>query len=329
MRYSAIVDVVSDAIAIMRTGEPSSSRARLTEPGGRRFAAYAGAGFHLMLEGTCWLIPDQGEPVTVSAGDAVLLPHGAAHALAFGVSSPPGPEAVARFPLWDGPPAAPRLGPAASAARPADVLCGKYRLDRSRSHPLLTEMPDVVTVATRPGRHGRLRSAIDLLGAEVDEGEPGADTAVRGLLDLLLVYLLRAWIDEASPAGATGWRQALADPPCAGALRAIHSDASHRWSMPELAQRAGVSRATLARRFAAWTGTSPMAYLTWWRMTCAARLLRESDAPLRRIADQVGYSSPFAFSHAFTRHHGTAPDRYRRADIDPSAHPTPPAAHQR
>jgi AraC-like DNA-binding protein len=54
-----------------------------------------------------------------------------------------------------------------------------------------------------------------------------------------------------------------------------------------------------------------MAYLTWWRMTTAARLLRDTGLPLPRIARQVGYGSPFAFSHAFKRHFGITPGRYR------------------
>jgi len=58
-----------------------------------------------------------------------------------------------------------------------------------------------------------------------------------------------------------------------------------------------------------------MAYLTWWRMTRAARLLRESDAPLSAIARQVGYESPFAFSHAFKRLFGQSPNQYRLAEV--------------
>jgi AraC-like DNA-binding protein len=54
-----------------------------------------------------------------------------------------------------------------------------------------------------------------------------------------------------------------------------------------------------------------MAYLTWWRMTSAAQLLRDSDRPLPAIAAEVGYGSPFAFSHAFKRQFGLTPGRYR------------------
>jgi methylphosphotriester-DNA--protein-cysteine methyltransferase len=52
---------------------------------------------------------------------------------------------------------------------------------------------------------------------------------------------------------------------------------------------------------------------TWWRMTLAARHLRDSTTPLNAIAGKVGYTSEYAFAHAFKREHGLAPGRYRQA----------------
>lgn len=54
-----------------------------------------------------------------------------------------------------------------------------------------------------------------------------------------------------------------------------------------------------------------MGYLTWWRLTRAATLLQETDDPLDVIARRVGYSTPYALSHAFSRLFGTTPGRYR------------------
>jgi len=157
-----------------------------------------------------------------------------------------------------------------------------------------------------------LRAAIDLLGGEVEADRSGRDAVVSGLLDLLLVYMLRAWLED-NP--GSGWSAALKDAAVAGALHAIHDDPARPWTVPELAALVGQSRATLARRFTALVGQPPMAYLTWWRMTRAARLLRESDAPLSAIARQVGYESPFAFSHAFKRLFGQSPNQYRLAEV--------------
>ncbi|MFI5641358.1 AraC family transcriptional regulator [Streptomyces goshikiensis] len=304
------MDVVSDAIAAVRIGRPSSDRMRVSGSWCARFDAYDGAGFHVVLEGTCWLLPDGGgEPVALGAGDAVLLPHGTGHVIADSAVDEATVRGAVRFEDWRAEERSERpsrQSPAAGAA--VEMLCGKYRLDRSRVHPLMAELPRVVHLANRVGAHPELRSAIDLLGRELGGQRPGAWIAVPSLLDLLLVYMVRSCLDE----GATGvWPAVLGDPVAAAALRALHADPAAAWTNDRLAAEAGVSRPTLARRFTALVGRPPMAYLTWWRLTFAATLLRDTADPLAAIARRVGYATPYAFSHAFNREFGTTPGRYR------------------
>ncbi|WP_019884298.1 AraC family transcriptional regulator [Streptomyces purpureus] len=310
------MDVVSDAISAVRIGRPASNRVRV---GGRwciRLAPYDGAGFHVVLEGGCWLLPDSGAPVALGAGDAVLLPHGTGHVIADSAADAATVARAVPFERWfeeegvgrrGGPVAAPGVGRGVGHGE-VEVLCGKYRLDRSRVHPLMAELPEVVHLPNRVGGHPELRAAIDLLGRELGAGRPGSCVAVPSLLDLLLVYMIRAWM-EASTVGA--WPAVLGDPVVAAALRALHADPAEPWTNDRLAAEAGVSRATLARRFTALVGRPPTAYLTWWRLTFAAALLRDTQDPLATIARRVGYGTPYAFSHAFSREFGTTPGRYR------------------
>ncbi|MEU0397121.1 AraC family transcriptional regulator [Streptomyces sp. NPDC006208] len=303
------MDVVSDAIAAIRIGQPSSNRVRIAGTWCSRLASYGGAGFHVVLEGTCWLLPDGGPAVSLGAGDVVLLPHGTGHVVANAPADPCTVRDAVPFEAWlEG--GGSRTPPPAGAPGAAELLCGKYRLDHRHTHPLMAELPDVVHLPNRVGRQSELRSAVDLLGREVGAARPGSDVVVPGLLDLLLVYMIRAWMDEGA-ARAGGWPAALADPVVAGALRALHKDPAEPWSNELLAARVGVSRATLARRFTALVGRPPMAYLAWWRLTRAAGLLRSTAEPLDAIARRVGYSSPYALSHAFSRQFGTTPGRYR------------------
>ncbi|MFE0101705.1 AraC family transcriptional regulator [Streptomyces sp. NPDC059009] len=329
------MDVVSDAISTVRVGEPFSNRARVTGSWSARFAPYEGAGFHVVLAGGCWLLPDGGgEPITLGPGDAVLLPHGSGHVMA---DAPPGNpadraavvERAIPFEDWmtrdlhhegNGP------GP----TTPTELLCGKYRLNRSRAHPLMAELPDVIHLPHRLSRNPELRGAIGLLGMELAgaAARPGACLAVPGLLDLLLVYMIRTWITEhttESPTDGSGrrWPAALGDPVVSTALRALHTDPAAPWTNDRLAAEVGVSRPTLTRRFTARVGRAPMTYLTWWRMTRAAALLRDSTDPLDTIARRVGYSTPFALSHAFSREFGTTPGRYRAQPARNGATPAP------
>ncbi|MFI5962855.1 AraC family transcriptional regulator [Streptomyces asoensis] len=347
------MDVVSDAISSVRTGRPHSSRLRVSGSWCTRLAPYEGAGFHVVLTGDCWLLPDGGEGVPLGPGDVVLLPHGAGHVLADGpvdaataARAVPFEQARTRSAAQGG--RDPRAGSAGHGPREADagrdaeagsdpeagndaeagrgvrddrgvradhvgaggveLLCGKYRLDRSRAHPLLAELPQVVHLPDRDDRPAELRAAVGLLADELDDRRPGSSLALPGLLDLLLVYMVRAWLARA----ATGaWPAVLSDPVATAALRALHAEPAAPWTNDSLAARAGVSRATLARRFTALVGRPPMAYLTWWRLTLAAARLRDTDAPLAAVARETGYGSPYALSHAFSREFGTTPGRYR------------------
>ncbi|MEU7296275.1 AraC family transcriptional regulator [Streptomyces exfoliatus] len=302
------MDVLSDAIAAMRTGRPHSSRTVRFAPWGFRFPPSRGAGFHVVLQGTAWLLPPDGAaPVRLGPGDVLFLAHGTGHGLADHPDTPlvdasPGPDGS-----W---PTSPDRGPV--GADETLLLCGAYQLSRARAHPLLTELPPYVHLPARVGAHPRLRAAVDLLGAELAEPQPGSDAIVPALLDTLLLYLLRTWWLAECGDRTTGWSAALGDPAVAGALRALHDDPARSWTVQELGTLSGLSRAAFARRFTALVGRSPLAYLTWWRMTTAGRLLRTDDLPLRVVAQRSGYSSEFAFAKAFKREYGVAPGQYRK-----------------
>ncbi|ROO86019.1 AraC-like DNA-binding protein [Actinocorallia herbida] len=305
------MDVLSDVITVMRTGAPSSARVERHAPWGERFRHGPGtAGFEIVLAGSCWLIPREGDPIALGPGDALLLPHGGEYGMA------DAPTAFADLPLVGEGESVPER-PAATRSPSAVLLCGSYELAADRGHPLLDDLPGIVRLPARPGHRSCLHAAVDLLGAELRDPGPGSDAVVPSLLDTLLVYILRTWLAEQPVCRETsGWAAALADPAVGAALNAVHADPAHPWTVAEMATRAGLSRAAFARRFTALAGRPPLAYLTWWRLTTAARLLRESDAPLAAIAAHVGYTSEYAFANAFKRTFTTAPGRYRRATID-------------
>ncbi|MEU6747826.1 AraC family transcriptional regulator [Spirillospora sp. NPDC046719] len=314
------MDVLSDAISAMRLGRPHSSRTVLDAPWGVRFEPQKGAGFHVLLKGACWLIPTVGDPVRLGVGDVAFLPRELGHGLA---DVPERPLADARSLIR--PQAAGGLdtdGHGTGDHRTGDhgadgrteMLCGAYQLDQSRVHPLLAELPDVVHIPARIGRHPSLRGAIELLGRELDGGtRHGGDAALPALLDIVLLYMVRAWYEDRPADEATGWAAALRDPAVAAALRSVHDEPGRPWTVRSLAERAGLSRAAFARRFTATVGAPPLAYATWWRMTVAARLLRDTDLPLRAVAERVGYASEFAFAKAFKREFAEAPGRFRDA----------------
>jgi AraC-like DNA-binding protein len=303
------MDLVGEAIRAMRTGEPQAARALLSPPWGLRFPAAGGAGVQVILRGTAWLLPPAGgEPIHMAAGDVALIRRLHPHGIADHPSTP-----LSDVTIDDHDPAAhwPADGSAMDEGVPGTVLLGgSYYLNGARPHPLFESLPEVIHLPARIGAAGRVRTVVELLGEEMDVERPGVRAAVPALLDLLLLYTMRTWLETTTQ--PLGWAQALRDPALRAALRAIHERPADPWTVASLAHEASLSRAAFARRFSALTAQPPLTYLTWWRMTIASRLLQTTDASMETIAGRVGYSSEYAFSKAFKRELGLAPTHYRR-----------------
>jgi len=58
--------------------------------------------------------------------------------------------------------------------------------------------------------------------------------------------------------------------------------------------------------------TRYLTYLTWWRLTLAARLLQTTDITLSAVVQRTGYGSAYAFADAFKREYGISAGRYRQ-----------------
>jgi AraC-like DNA-binding protein len=160
-----------------------------------------------------------------------------------------------------------------------------------------------------------LHDAIDLLSRELATPAPGQQTVLDRLLDVVLVQAIRASFRLGSH--APRWYQASTDQRLDPVLRAIHTDAAHQWTVPELASLSGLSRPAFARAFQQALGQAPMQYLSEWRMTLARDYLRSGDLSLAQIASRTGYTSPYAFAAAFRRHHGQPPGRWRQDHDEP------------
>jgi AraC-like DNA-binding protein len=327
------MDVLSDVITTMRAGRPVAARIEWYAPFGLRLPGIGGASFQVVLQGSCLLLVEGEDPLPLAVGDVVFLPHGRGYALADSAGTPVA-DAHGTAHLGEG---GVELGGGRPGTPVPDLVCGReglrpfrtaalgdrsgggatscvtvggsYNTCASRRHPLLTELPQVVHLPHRVGAHPELAAAVGLLGGELERPRPGSDAVIPSLLDMLLLFILRAYLDRGDR--ACGWVGALRDPAVSAAVRAVHEDPAHPWSVAELGERAGLSRAAFSRRFTGMVGQSPLAYVTWWRLTTAALLLREGELPLSAIAARVGYGSQFAFANAFKREFGLPPGRYR------------------
>ncbi len=193
---------------------------------------------------------------------------------------------------------------------PTEMLIGTYQLSGEVSRRLLTALPAMLVL----GEDDWDSRLLPVVRSEIDRDLPGQEVVLDRLLDLLLIAVLRAWLDRPD-AGAPGWYAAQSDPVVGKALRLMYDDPARQWTVASLAMAVGVSRAALARRFQDLVGEPPMAYLTNWRLTLAADLLREPDSTIGAVARQVGYGSAFALSAAFKRVRGISPQEHRRRPV--------------
>jgi AraC-like DNA-binding protein len=131
---------------------------------------------------------------------------------------------------------------------------------------------------------------------------------------MMLIQALRLYLADATTAGR-GWLSALSDKHMSIAITSMHNDPGHPWTLQSLAERVGMSRSVFALRFREIVGTTPMEYLTRWRMLLAAGRLKNSCDGLSAIAQSLGYESESAFGKAFRRVMGNSPRQYTRTAV--------------
>ncbi|MDR8407338.1 AraC family transcriptional regulator [Nonomuraea sp. 3-1Str] len=260
-----------------------------------------------LVRGAAWVVPDGREPVRLAPGDVALMRGPEPYTVADDPATPP--QIVIhpgqRCTTLDGEALyqSMELGVRTWGNDPEGatvLITGTYQMEGEISRRLLEALPPLLVQSGGP--------VIGLLGAEIVRDEPGQEVVLDRLLDLLLISTLRSWLaDNDAPA----WYRAQSDPIVGRALRMLHNNPAHAWTVASLAAAVGVSRASLARRFTDLVGEPPMAFLTDWRLALAADLLREPDATIGSVARRVGYGSSFALSAAFKRVRGISPQEHR------------------
>jgi AraC-like DNA-binding protein len=141
---------------------------------------------------------------------------------------------------------------------------------------------------------------------------PGSGIVANRLAEVLFIQTIRAHTASAADCSNPGWLRSIFDPQIGAALKSIHENVDHPWTVESLAEAAGMSRSAFAAHFKDLLGQAPLEYVTEWRMQKAVRLLQQPDKKLLEIAKRVGYESDAAFSKAFKRVLGVTPGEHRR-----------------
>lgn len=312
-------DIVSEVLGAVHLRTDVFGRMELGAPWAIRVPAGGDLTFYVLARGGAWLEledagPETAAPLALSAGDVVLLRHRHGHILR---DENRGAQAVHTVGAGDCPrptSAGPRRlggdGPVTT------LVTGAFRFGAAPPNVLLESLPAILHApAGDPRTSPQLAATAQLILAESAAPGPGSSMLSARLAEILLIHALRARVASRE----TGHDQrpglcALADPAIGGAMRLIHARPADDWTVERLAREVNMSRSAFAARFTELVGVPPLQYVTQWRMTEAARRLREGEDSVAAVAEQVGYANAAAFMKAFTRVQGVGPGTYRRSN---------------
>lgn len=308
---AASTDPLGEALHLLELTGSLYARSDLTAPWGFELPPLEGhMMFHAVTAGRCWLEADGSEPLLLERGSLALVPHGLGHRL---VDAPgrhaldyfdlPIEHVTERYELLS-------HGGGGEACR---LICVVVRFDHAAAERLVDALPPVLHVDAWDGGEDRwLADTLRFIAREAEALRPGGETVITRLADILVIQMVRRWIEEDADVDR-GWIAALRDDHLGRAIAAMHREPGADWTLEALARRAAMSRSAFAARFTEVVGEPAMRYLTRWRLRVARAALRESADPIGAVAERCGYRSEAAFCRAFKREFGVSPGADRRA----------------
>ncbi|PVB59965.1 AraC family transcriptional regulator [Labrenzia sp. 011] len=171
---------------------------------------------------------------------------------------------------------------------------------------LVNALPDCISVPLADDPY--LTAVVMPLIEEVTLPRCGGQAAFQRLCEVVVIRLLRHAMESGKT--DTGLLSGLSHPRIAAALVAIHEAPGDTWTLEKLAETAGMSRTQFAVTFKERVGTTPMVYLSNWRLDIARAEL-EAGLQVKSVAALCGFTSPAAFSRAFSRRFGYPPKQRR------------------
>ncbi|MFP2956772.1 AraC family transcriptional regulator [Myxococcus sp. 1LA] len=297
-----MTDPLTEVIALLQPRAVFSKGISGAGSWGVRYSDFGQPSFCVVLEGRCRLAVDGQAPITLEAGDFVLLP--ATPGFTISGFEPVMPARVD-----------PKVAPSAKGevrhgrrgGRPdVRLLGGYFDFDSPDAALMVSLLPALVHVRGVE----RLAVMVRLVSDETSQQRSGRELVLTRLVELLLIEALRSTSSDDTPPGLL---RGLADARLAPAIRQMHRHLNRPWTVAQLAKCAALSRSAFFERFTRTVGLPPMEYLLDWRMAVARGLLRDRELTISEVAERVGYSSASTFTTAFSRHVGQSPGRYARA----------------
>lgn len=312
------MDLLSDVLKHMKLKGTLYFRTAFTSPWSIRVPAFESVSrFHYAHRGRCLVrINPVENPVQLEQGDLLIITRGAAHTMYCDPATEGQAEQLEKVIEDSGFTGTGTLvyGEPGSHHE-TQLICGHFSFDPQARHPLIDELPPFIHIRNYHHDAGQwLENTLKVIGAEAGQDKMGSDLISLKLSEIIFAQALRTYLASA-PELAPGL-SGFADPRLAKSLKAIHVNPGHQWTLQELASIAGLSRTAFATTFTQLMSTTPLSYITRWRMQIAREMLLETKSPIIEVAETTGYQSEAAFSRVFKKYFDQAPATYRRQQLN-------------
>ncbi len=264
------------------------------------------ATIHYVLGGAGTIIFDGYPPFEVEAGTMIIAPIGALHELR-------GTGQLGQIPKE------------LNSCQPLDVgletmgtdvknlndgiavVCGSVDAVYRSIESIFNYLPEPIMVQSSTG--DIIRHSFELIIQEMTQVKSGSRAMLRLLFQQCLIDMLRRYGETESC--SLEWLNALNKPRLNKVVQTIIEKPENPYTLDSLANLGMMSRSSFAAQFKKCFGRSPMDFVKEIRLRSAARLLIQTDIPIKAIGSKVGYDSRSHFSSAFTGFFKATPGEYR------------------
>lgn len=309
------MDLLSDILSHLKLEGTLYFRTSFTSPWSIKVPAFENVSrFHFAHRGRCLvrIKPDE-DPVRLEQGDLVIITRGASHTL---YCDPTTEHPALR--LDDVVEQSGFSGHGtlvygvAGTHHETQLICGHFAFDNDARHPLIDALPAHIHIRNYGQSAGSwMENTLKVIGSEAGKELLGSDLIALKMSEIIYAQAVRTFLTEA------GSKQnnlaGFSDPAIARVLKAIHEFPGNQWTLEKLSRVAGLSRTSLSTKFSDFLSTTPLGYITQWRMQVARQRLIDTSESIIEIAESVGYQSEAAFGRVFKKHFGIAPASYRRS----------------
>ncbi|MEP1610758.1 MAG: AraC family transcriptional regulator [Roseobacter sp.] len=316
-----MLDLLSDILTSLSMRGSFYFRTSFTKPWGVAVPSYENvARFHFAHRGGCLVAVDGVEdPVCLTQGDLIIIPHGSSHDLFCGhlpQKTVMPLDTVLAQSGYDG--SGVLVFGGEEPQSETQLICGHFSFEPHAKHILLERLPPYIQLKNYGENAGKwMEATLRVIGDEAGRRRLGGDLIALKMSEVILAQAIRSFIEsnDAPEWGLGGF----SDGNLRRALDAFHKAPTQNWTIEKLANVAGMSRTSFAVLFQKKMAMTPMEYITGWRMEVAKNVLKRPKATLSDAAESAGYASDSAFARVFKKETGFTPAKFRKSSTSDRA----------